>query len=241
MGERTRSTLGRLAALGLAAAAVLSLSGSCKAGAKQRDVILLTPDGFKLSATVYGEGGKGVVLAHDENSNKAFVAPLAYYLSQQGFVVMTFNFRGYEGSEGVPDPFLMDRDVLGAALSLVRNFGAREVTYAGFGTGALIAAKAASSPDFSPRALALTGVPESYGSVEADEVLPPLFLPKLFMIPSGDDGLAARTRELMELAPNPKELHVYPADENWLDPFSATTIDGSGVARLTSFLRRVGR
>jgi pimeloyl-ACP methyl ester carboxylesterase len=214
---------------------------SCNSGPKQKDIVVLTPDGFKLSATVYGEGTKGVVLAHDENSSKAFVAPLAFYLAQQKFVVMTFNFRGYEGSEGVPDPTLMDRDVVGAALSLTRNFGAREVSYAGFGTGALIAAKAATDQDYSPRSLVMTGLPSTYGSIEATDVLPPLFLPKLFMVPSGDDSMVAGTEELMKLAPNPKELHVYPAEENWLDPSSAVAIQGSGVARLVKFLEKEER
>ncbi len=215
--------------------------GACGRGPLQRDIVVVTPDGYKIAATVFGEGPKGVVIAHDESSNKAFLAPLAYYLSRQGFVVATFNFRGYEGSEGVPDPATMDRDVVGAALALARNFGARDVTYVGFGTGALVVARAATSQDFAPRALALAGLPQSYGTLEVSDVLPPLFLPKLFMVPSGDEALIAQIQQSMNLAPNPKELHVYPATENWLDPQSAVRLPESGVARLVRFLEAVER
>ncbi|MER3395915.1 MAG: hypothetical protein C4319_03930 [Acidimicrobiia bacterium] len=240
--ERNECPMFSSIAVVVAAVALTStLVGGCATKSKQSEIVLLSPDGFKLSATVYGEGPKGIVLAHDDKSNKAFLAPLAYYLSQHGFRVMTFNFRGYEGSEGVPDPALMDRDVVGAGLSLVRNFGVREVSYVGFGTGALIVAKAATSPDLAPRTLVLTGLPASYGTIEASKVLPPLFLPKLFMVPSGDDSLIERTKELMNLAPNPKELYVYPANENWFDPNSAVSIEGSGIAKLVDYLRREGR
>lgn len=241
MDDRSSGRLVRAAIVVVALAISSTLLAGCKGSVRRSEIVLLTPDGFKLSATVYGNASKGVVIAHDQASNKAFVAPLAYYLAQHGFTAMVFNFRGYEGSEGVPDPSLMDRDVVGAAMSLSKNFGAHEVSYVGFGTGALVVAKAATSQDFTPRTLVLAGLPSSYGPLEAQKVLPPLFLPKLFMVPSGDDSVVERTKELMNLAPNPKELYVYPADENWLDPNVAASEKGSGVAKLTEFLRREGR
>ncbi len=241
MSDKANQKKFSIAVLLIAAVVAAGALVACRSELRQRDIVILTPDGFKLAATVFQAGSSGVVIANDEGSTKSFAAPLAHFLAQQGYTVMTFNFRGYEGSEGVPDPSLMDRDVVGAATSLVRNFGAREVTYVGFGTGALIAAKAATNLDFTPRAVVLTGLPESYGSLEAGKVLPPLFLPKLFMVPSGDDAIIAKTQELMKFAPNPKELHVYPADENWFDPSTAVRMADSGIARMVDFLRRVQR
>lgn len=245
MGSDRRTSLGRARTIGVLAAAATTLiwlgSWACVRQPSPADIVVLTPDGFRLASTVYGRGAKGVVLAHDASTDKAALGPLAFHLAQSGFVVLTFNFRGFPGSDGVPDPAVMDRDVLGAAHALVRNFGAKTVSYVGFGTGALVVAKAAYNPDFAPRSLALVGTASRYGPLTLDEVMPPLFLPKALLVPKGDEMLLSDTMEAAKLAPEPKEVFEYPGEEDWYDPSSAVKQEGSGIAYLRNFLERTAK
>jgi hypothetical protein len=241
LGGRSSCLATRAFIASLALATFFSMLQGCSGAPPRRDIVVLSPDGFRLSATVLGKGTRGVLLAHDQAWDKASLGPLAFYLAERGFLVITFNFRGYPGSDGVPDPSMMDRDVLGAASALVKNFGARTVSYVGFGTGALVVAKAATSPDFAPRSLGLIGMAKEYGPIDMNKVLPELFLPKVFMVPDGVPSLLSDTEEAMKLSPQPKEMFVYPADENWFDPKAAATAERSGVARLEAFLKQTAK
>jgi pimeloyl-ACP methyl ester carboxylesterase len=59
-----------------------------------------TQDGGLVYADLYGNGDRGVVLAHGGRFNKESWSPQARTLAEAGFRVLAFDFRGYGQSRG---------------------------------------------------------------------------------------------------------------------------------------------
>src|SRR5689334_2805964 len=69
-----------------------------------RDASFRTEDGWTLKATLYGSGTTAVVLSHMNMSNRGTWKPLAERLAAQGYLVLTYDFRGQGESDGTNTP-----------------------------------------------------------------------------------------------------------------------------------------
>src|SRR6476646_5061129 len=126
-------------------------------------VVLHTQDGATLNANLYGQGPRGVVLAHGGRFNKESWDPQARILAEHGFRVIAFDFRGVGQSHGPGDSdfFTPNRryDVLAAARYL-RDNGATNVSIIGGSLGGGFAADAAlDSPGLFDRIVFLSATP----------------------------------------------------------------------------------
>lgn len=110
-----------------------------------------TEDGGLIYADLYGEGDRGVVLAHGGRFTKESWQPQAQQLAIAGFHVLAFDFRGFGQSHGPGDSDMFTApvwlDVL-AAVRYLRKNGAKTVEIVGgsFGGGAAADASVASQP-----------------------------------------------------------------------------------------------
>ena len=132
-------------------------------------VVLHTQDGATLQAALYGNGTRGVVLAHGGRFNKQSWDAQARALADRGFRVIAFDFRGVGQSHGPGDSdfFTPSRkfDVLAAARYL-RDSGATTVSIVGGSLGGGFAADAAlDSPGLFDRIVFLSATPG--GSLES--------------------------------------------------------------------------
>jgi pimeloyl-ACP methyl ester carboxylesterase len=185
---------------------VLLLAG---AAAAQKTVSFPTEDGGLVYADVYGEGVRGVVLAHGGRFNKESWAQQARTLASAGFQVLAIDFRGYGKSKGPGDAQPMDAplhlDVL-AAVRYLRETGATSVSIVGgsMGAGAAGDASIASRPGQIDRLVFLGGSPN--GPAEK------LKSASLFIVArddSNDDGpRLPRIQEQYKKAPEPKALII---------------------------------
>jgi pimeloyl-ACP methyl ester carboxylesterase len=185
---------------------VLLLAG---AAAAQKTVSFPTEDGGLVYADVYGEGVRGVVLAHGGRFNKESWAQQARTLASAGFQVLAIDFRGYGKSKGPGDAQPMDAplhlDVL-AAVRYLRETGAKSVSIVGgsMGAGAAGDASIASRPGQIDRLVFLGGSPN--GPAEK------LKSASLFIVArddSNDDGpRLPRIQEQYKKAPEPKALII---------------------------------
>ena len=185
---------------------VLLLAG---ATAAQKTVSFPTEDGGLVYADVYGEGVRGVVLAHGGRFNKESWAQQARTLASAGFQVLAIDFRGYGKSKGPGDAQPMDAplhlDVL-AAVRYLRETGAQSVSIVGgsMGAGAAGDASIASRPGQIDRLVFLGGSPN--GPAEK------LKSASLFIVArddSNDDGpRLPRIQEQYKNAPEPKALII---------------------------------
>jgi pimeloyl-ACP methyl ester carboxylesterase len=111
----------------------------------QEHVSFPTQDGGLVYADLYGNGERGVVLAHGGRFNKESWAKQARALAAAGFEALAIDFRGYGQSRGPgqSDPLSapLHWDVL-AAIRYLRKTGAKTVSVVGASMGGAAAADA---------------------------------------------------------------------------------------------------
>src|SRR5262249_21401797 len=101
-------------------------------------VSFATEDGGLIYADVYGDGDRGVVLAHGGRFTKESWQPQAQSLEKAGFRVVAFDFRGFGKSHGPGDSDMytapLQLDVL-AAVRYLRKNGTKTVSVMGGSLG----------------------------------------------------------------------------------------------------------
>ncbi len=177
--------------------------------AVQEHVSFPTQDGGYIYADLYGNGSRGVVLAHGGQFNKESWEKQARILASAGFCVLAIDFRGYGQSRGPgqADPLSapLQYDVL-AAVRYLRKNGAKTVAVVGGSMGGSAAADASieAGPREIDRLVLLGAAP--IGPAEK------LVAPTLFIV-ARDDAHAAGPRlpgirAKFEKAPGPKDLVI---------------------------------
>ncbi len=159
--------------------------------AAQEHVSFPTSDGGLIYADLYGNGERGVVLAHGAVFDKTSWAKQARVLQEAGFRVLAFDFR----KAPYPELYL---DVL-AAVRYLHASGAKTVAVVGgsMGGGAAAAASVAAAPGEIDRLVLLAPAP----------IAEPQKLKgrKLFLSSRGDQR-AEQIRQEYAKAPEPKDL-----------------------------------
>ena len=189
----------------LAILAALALAGIA---APQEHVSFTTTDGGIVYADLYGEGARGVVLAHGGQFNKESWEKQARVLEGAGFRALAIDFRGYGKSRGgtrlQPGDDGAHFDVL-AAVRYLRKNGAKTVSVVGasFGGGAAAEASIESEPGEIDRLVLLAAWSEAPEKLKGR---------KLFIVARDDanvEGLRLpKIRASYERAGDPKELIV---------------------------------
>lgn len=177
--------------------------------AKAEHVSFATEDGAILYADLYGQGDRGVVLAHGGRFTKESWQPQAQKLARIGYRVLAFDFRGFGKSRGPGDSDMftapMHLDVLGAVRYL-RSKGAKIVSVVGGSFGGTAAADASitSKPGEIDRLVLLA----AEGNGPAERIKAPL-LEIVAQNDANDEGLRLpHIRAWFDKAPQPKELIV---------------------------------
>lgn len=177
--------------------AVLTALALAGIAAAQKHVSFPTQDGGLIHADLYGDGERGVVLAHGAQFEKSSWAKQAAVLSNAGFRALAIDFRGYGESRGgaQADRYL---DVL-AAVDYLRHAGCKTVSVLAGSMGAAAAADASaeSAAGAIDRLVLLAPAPiREPGRLKGR---------KLFISSRGDPR-AAGIRQQFEAAPDPKQL-----------------------------------
>src|ERR1051326_7519176 len=79
---------------------MLPAAASDRVPIKPKRVSFPTQDAGLIVADLYGQGGRGVVLAHGARFDKESWEKQAQVLAQAGFRVLALDFRGYGQSKG---------------------------------------------------------------------------------------------------------------------------------------------
>ena len=169
-----------------------------------------TQDGGLVYADVYGEGIRGVVLAHGGRFNKESWEKQARTLAAAGFRVLAIDFRGYGQSRGPGQSQTVDAplhfDVL-AAVRYLRQNGAKSVSIIGgsMGGGAAADASVEAEPGEIDRLVLLGstggGKPERLKGRK-------LFIVSRDDLGPGDEPRLPRIRADYAKTPEPKELII---------------------------------
>jgi pimeloyl-ACP methyl ester carboxylesterase len=185
-------------------------------GATGRAVTFTTEDGVTLGGHVFGSGPSGIVLAHMYPADQTSWFSTAQRLAQAGYLVLTFDFRGYGESGGTKQIGLIDRDVM-AAVVQIRKEGAGSVVLAGAsmgGTAALIAGgRAQTMSSIRLAGIATLSAPVEFQGLSAAAIVPGLIVPLLFIAAENDAG-AAGARQLEQLSAGKGELQILPGSDH---------------------------
>jgi pimeloyl-ACP methyl ester carboxylesterase len=149
-----------------------------------------TGDGIELSGRVFASrhAEAGIVLAHGATVDQSSWFAFAAELGRRGYLVLTFNFRGYcpggdaGCSDGSKDTNTRPTD-LDAAIQEIRSFGIERLGLMGSSLGgSAVLAVAADEGDSLDLVVALSATDDDLRRISA---------PKLFMAGTADDRVAA--------------------------------------------------
>jgi len=215
-------------ALALAAAAV----GCAPSRQEERNVDIAgstavsfrSPDGVKLAGRVFGDGQVGVVLAHMFPADQTSWWAFARVLAENGFTVLTFDFRGYcpggvaGCSEGQRDVAAMWQDVLGAVDFMMAR-GLVRVMLVGASMGGTASLIAAAQPGVPVVAIVALSAPQSFEGLTADRtVLGNVTAAKLFVAGNSDPtGAATAAQAMYDQSPPPKQVEIFTSSDHGTD------------------------
>jgi len=200
-----------------AGGAVTETSAPTETGAgTYKKITFTTEDGVVLSGRLYGAGEAGIVLAHMYPADQTSWHDTAERLAREGYLVLTFDFRGYGDSQGRKDIELIDRDVFAAVLTLA-DAGADRVLLVGASMGGTACLVAADRSQTLSR-LRVTGVatlsaPVEFRGLSAESAVPRLAVPLLFIAAEKDAG-ADGAKTLKDLSGGAGDLRIVPGKDH---------------------------
>ena len=200
-----------------------SSSINSAAVAASKPVSFKTSDGVELSGRIFGpqSATSGVVLAHTLSGDQTKWFGFADRLANQGYRVLTFDFRGYcPGGDGGCSGGSKDVDAattdLEAAVQYLRDDGVERLGIAGASMGGTAALLVASKDAEGIPAVVLLSAPQVlYGLEAGPEVLQTVTGAKLYIAGLGDPaGAAAAADAMAALGPQPVQEEIVTADEH---------------------------
>jgi len=181
-------------------------------------------DGIHLEGRVFGQGTKGVILAHMLPADQTSWFDFAGRLADDGYLVLTFDFRGYcpggdagcsQGERVIPD---LPKDVDGAIRYLRDEHGAKTISLVGASMGGTASLVSAAEPANEIRAVITLSAPTEIDGLAVDaDLLSQVSAGKLFIASTGDAEAAASAETLYDQSPPPKRVDIEPADDHGTD------------------------
>lgn len=179
-----------------------------------------TPDGATLTGELYGSGDTAVIFSVMGNCKPGW-REFAQLTTAQGLMALTYQWRGCTEfgptSDAALKPFVDD---LRGAIDFMREQGAEKIILAGASLGGCASAKLA--VELQADGLIVVASPPEISqldfAVDATDVNSDI--PKLFITAENDNiVLAVISRQLYDLAADPKEWQTYPGTAHGTDLF----------------------
>jgi uncharacterized protein len=180
------------------------------------EVTFSTADGITLNGHLFGSGHAGVVLCHMYPADQSSWYGTAQRLAADGYLVLTFDFRGYGKSNGRKDIPKINQDVA-AAITQIRTGGAGAVVLIGAsmgGTASLVAGdRAQALSSIRMAGVATLSAPVEFMGLSATAAVPRIIVPLLFIAGEKDAG-AAGARQLEQLSSGKGDLQIVPGGDH---------------------------
>jgi esterase/lipase len=183
-------------------------------------VTFTTFDDATLEGILYGTGETAVIFSVMGNCKRGW-EELAELVGQYNMMALTYQWRGCREDGSVDNGQIQKFvDDLRGAVKFISNQGAKKIILVGASLGGVASAKLAVETQASGL-IVIASPPEisQWGFVvEASDMNTKI--PKLFITSENDDTVAAdKTRELFDLAAEPKEWQTYPGTAHGTDLF----------------------
>jgi alpha/beta superfamily hydrolase len=245
--RRCRQCTSSAASLLLLAISILSACGTSQGGAPvasptSRPSVTATPavssqpvsfvsqDGVTLQGLLYGQGMQAIILSNEGDNDSSRWVPVAQRLAQQGYLVLTFNYR-YQGNS-IDQLALHSLADLHAAIAFMRARNVSRLVLMGASLGALDTVKVASVEKFD--AIVVISAPIGFQEVQLqDSELHRIIVPKLFVTSEDNEPFTHDTLHIFDATPDPKVKLVYAGTMHGISIFDSP----SGANLLPSLLQ----
>lgn len=192
-------------------------------------------DPITLDGRVFGDGSTGVILTHMRPADQTEWFPFATELAETGeYTVLTFDFRGYGASTGDKQFDRIDTDLAAAIEYMRAELPVEDVFIVGASMGGTAALVVGSRIDVA--GIVTISAPGQFPPLDALDHIGEIDAPKLFVTSEDDVPQARAQEEFWEIAPEPKQRHVYDGDAH-----GTALFDGPHAAdlkrRIIGFLR----
>ena len=178
-----------------------------------------TADGATISGELYGSGKTAVIFSMMGNCKPGW-REFAQLTAAQGFLALTYPWRGCRAGsvdEVLIQKFLEDTR---AAITFARGQGAEKIILVGASLGGCASAKLVVESQASGIVILASPPLISQWDFEIQSADLDTDIPKLFITAENDKTVPARaTRELYDLAAEPKEWQTYPGSAHGTDLF----------------------
>jgi len=222
---RRRVLLVAIVATSFATAACSQTSQQTSQAIASSTAVTFDAGGVELAGRLFGpeDASAGVVLAHMLPADQSAWYVTADRLAEQGYRVLTFDFRGYcpggdaGCSEGELDVEAAPID-LAAALAYLRSEGVSSVGLVGASMGGTASLVVAGGKGDGVAAVVTLSAPEVIEGLSAGpEVLRLVTAAKLFVAGTGDATAAEAAQTFFDESLQPKRLEIVTADDHGTD------------------------
>ena len=197
-----------------------------------------TADGATISGELYDSGETAIIFSMMGNCKPGW-REFAQITAAQGFLTLTYPWRGCRAGsvdEALIQKFLEDTR---AAITFVREQGAEKIILVGASLGGVASAKLVLESQAS--GIVILASPPSISQWNFEILSADLNtdIPKLFITAENDKTVpASATRELYDLAAEPKEWQTYPGSAHGTDLFEGES--GTDLQqRILDFIQKI--
>ena len=195
-----------------------------------------TPDGATITGELYGSGETAVIFSVMGNCKRGW-DEMADIVAQHEMMALTYQWRGCRGSGSVDENEIQKFvDDLRAAISFMRDNGAKKIILAGASLGGSASARLAVESQ-TTGLIVIASPPEiSQWGFEVEAADLNTNIPKLFITAENDNTVpVSATRQLYDLAAELKEWQTYPGTAHGTDLFE-TEIGTELEGRILEFI-----
>lgn len=185
-----------------------------------RTVSFLTQDHVRLSGLLYGQSKTVVICSNMYRSSQSDWSTIAPYLVAQGYMVLTYDYRGYGDSQGTFDVGKLAQD-LTSAVAFAQKLGADTFILMGASMGGTVTTKVAALEKNRIAAAVVISAPLAFGDLDISDADLRAITAATFFINSNGDGLVYDIAHMYDEAHSPKQLYLYPGDAHGADLFSS--------------------
>jgi uncharacterized protein len=169
------------------------------------EVTFKTEDGIDIGGNIFGTGKKWVILSHMYPTDQTSWFDFARELADKGYIVLTYDFRGYGKSDGDQDIPNIYKDTE-AALNFVKQYDAEKIFLIGASMGGAASLIVASKEEVDG-VISFSSAIEFMGLSAMDNIKD-IQSPKLFMASQGDAGATEAANIFYEISSGSKYLTI---------------------------------
>ncbi|MES0342298.1 MAG: alpha/beta fold hydrolase, partial [Candidatus Humimicrobiaceae bacterium] len=166
---------------------------------------------IELNGNIFGSGNKWVILSHMFPTDQTSWVEFAEILKEDGYIVLTYDFRGYGKSGGSKDVSKLDID-LAAALAHIKQYDPELIYLMGASMGGTASLVVASEERID--GVISFSSPDEFEGVSAISVIGDIVAAKLFIASQGDEDAAQSATEMYEKSMEPKQLEILEGDSH---------------------------